>query len=82
MALWARIQPFFDPFETKVIQLIVLFGLPYLTLGILHFVLQRFGFDFSQIAPEWTAAIAVLFFFTVASMTAYVLHLCAPRDKT
>jgi hypothetical protein len=76
MPLWAKLQPFFDQFETRVLQLIVLFSLPYLALGILHFLLQRFGFDFSQITPEWTTAIAVLFFFTVGCMTAYAIRLC------
>jgi hypothetical protein len=66
MALWAKLQPFFDPFETRVVQLVVLLGLPYLALSIFRLVLQGSGFDFSQIAPEWAAAIAGLFFFTVA----------------
>jgi hypothetical protein len=78
MALWARLQPFFDAFETRVLQLIVLFSLPYLALGILHFLLQRSGFDFAQNTPEWTTAIAVLFFFMVGCMTAYAMRLCGP----
>jgi len=82
MRLWAKLQPFFDQFETRVLQLVALFGLPYLALGILQLVFQRFGFDFSQITPEWTAALAVLFFFTVAGMTAYAVRLCWSRDSS
>jgi hypothetical protein len=40
MALWAKLQPFFDQFETRVLQLVALFGLPYLALGILQLVFQ------------------------------------------
>ena len=81
IAFWTEIQPFFDSFETRIIRLIALLGVPYLALGVLCFLLQTLGFHFSHDSPAWSAMLALLFFAIVASVTACVLSLWFPRDN-
>jgi len=79
MALWGRLQSFFDPFETRVVYFTLLVGVPYLILGILCFALQQFGFEFARAGAYWAAIITIGFFSGFAFLTAYILHLCAPN---
>ena len=63
---------------TKFIRSLVALGVPGVALGIFYLLLRTFNFQFSQISPLWTAAIAVLFLLIVGVITFYALHRWSP----
>jgi hypothetical protein len=68
--------------ETTLIRTLVTLGVPGAALGVFYLLLRVFNFQFSQINPEWTALIAVLFLLIVGGVTFYALRLWAPAKQS
>ncbi len=64
--------------ELKFVRALVGLGVPGAALGVLFLLFQGLHFQFSQIGPEWTAFIAVLYILIVGAITLYALHRWAP----
>ncbi len=60
----------------------IILGVPGVALVIFYLLLKPFGFTFDTIGPTFSAIIALVFLLIVGSITAYALHLWAPKKPT
>jgi hypothetical protein len=64
--------------ENQLIRGAVVLGVPGFALVVFYLLLRTFNFQFSQIGPDGSTAVVVLFLLIVWAITAYVLHRWAP----
>jgi hypothetical protein len=66
--------------ESRLLQILVVLGVPGAALGIFYLLLKQFGFEFSKIGSTASAVIAILFLLLVGGVTFFALHRWAPSN--
>ena len=63
----------------KLIQSLIVLGVPGVALGVFYLLLETFDFEFDAIEPIWAAIVAIVFLVIVGGITLYALRLWAPK---